>query len=175
MLSTAIRARTSDGLNEAQRRAVEHGLDAPFSAPPLLVIAGAGTGKTNALAHRVARLIEAGVDSNRIMLATFSRRAAAEMNRRVERLLERSSVAGPRPRPPAYAGTFHALGARLLREQAERIGLDPQFTILDREDAADVMALARNEAKLADQRNALSDQGHLPRDLFAHGERARRA
>ena len=149
MIPALIRARPADGLNDAQRRAVEHGLHAPLLAPPLLIIAGAGTGKTNALAHRVARLIEAGVDPNRIMLATFSRRAAAEMAKRVERLLERNHAGGPRPRAPAYAGPFHALGARLLREWAERIGLDPQFTILDREDAADLMNFARNEAKLS--------------------------
>ena len=100
MTLAAIRARAPDGLNDAQRRAVEHGLDAPLASSPLLVIAGAGSGKTNALAHRVARLIEAGIDSNRIMLATFSRRAAAEMARRVERLLERAHGAGPRLRAP---------------------------------------------------------------------------
>jgi len=148
MTLAAIRARAPDGLNDAQRRAVEHGLDAPLASPPLLVIAGAGSGKTNALAHRVARLIEAGIDPTRIMLATFSRRAAAEMGRRVERLLERDHHGGPRPRAPDYSGTFHALGARLLREYAERIGLDPQFTILDRADSADLMNWARNKAKL---------------------------
>ena len=98
-------------LNEAQRSAVEH------ERGPLLVIAGAGSGKTNTLAHRVAHLVLAGADPKRIMLATFSRRAAAELNRRVERILRRDL--GPEAAAaavPAYAGTFHAIGERLLRE-----------------------------------------------------------
>ena len=87
------------------------------------------------LAHRVATLILAGADPKRIMLATFSRRAATELGRRVERLLARhlppeaAAAAGP-----TYSGTFHAIGARLLREYAPRLGLDPQFTIHDREE-----------------------------------------
>jgi DNA helicase-2/ATP-dependent DNA helicase PcrA len=85
------------------------------------------------------------------MLATFSRRAAAELNRRVERILRREL--GPEAAAaatPAYAGTFHALGARLLREYAERIGLDPNFTIHDREDSADLMNLTRHAAGLSE-------------------------
>ncbi len=133
------------GLNDAQRAAVEHG------EGPLLVIAGAGTGKTNTLAHRVAHLVLSGVDPKRIMLATFSRRAAAELNRRVERLLRRDL--GPEAAAaatPAYAGTFHAIGARLLREYAERIGLDANFTIHDRADSADLMNWSRHGAGLSE-------------------------
>jgi DNA helicase-2/ATP-dependent DNA helicase PcrA len=133
-----------DGLNDEQAAAVEHG-DAP-----LLVIAGAGTGKTNTLAHRVARLVLEGADPRRIMLATFSRRAAAELNRRVERILRRDL--GPEAAAaatPAYAGTFHAIGARLLREYAARIGLDANFTIHDREDSGDLMNLTRHAAGLS--------------------------
>jgi len=133
-----------DGLNDAQAAAVEHG------EAPLLVIAGAGTGKTNTLAHRVAHLVLKGADPRRIMLATFSRRAAAELNRRVERILRRDL--GPdaaAAATPAYAGTFHAIGARLLREYAARIGLDPNFTIHDREDSADLMNLTRHAAGLS--------------------------
>src|SRR5690349_7924624 len=99
-------------LNPEQRHAVEHA-----GERPLLIIAGAGTGKTNTLAHRVAHLIVQGAHPNRIMLLTFSRRAAAEMTRRVERI---SSVALPPHRRAAadiaWSGTFHAIGARLLRE-----------------------------------------------------------
>ena len=84
-----------DGLNDAQRAAAEHG------EGPLLVIAGAGSGKTNTLAHRVAHLVLSGVDPKRIMLATFSRRAAAELNRRVERLAAARSRAGGRRRGDA--------------------------------------------------------------------------
>src|SRR5690348_10329303 len=72
-----------DSLNPQQRRAVEHGCDALDSSPPLLIIAGAGSGKTNTLAHRVAHLIVSGADPRRMMLLTFSRRAAVEMQRRV--------------------------------------------------------------------------------------------
>jgi DNA helicase-2/ATP-dependent DNA helicase PcrA len=134
------------GLNDAQAAAVAHD-----GATPLLVIAGAGSGKTNTLACRVAHLALSGVDPRRILLATFSRRAAAELTRRVERILRRHL--GPEAAAaaiPSYAGTFHALGARLLREYAERIGLDPHFTIHDREDSADLMALTRHAAGLTD-------------------------
>ena len=74
------------------------------------------------------------------MLATFSRRAAAELNRRVQRLLQKRMTAELAAlATPAYAGTFHSIGARLLREYAERIGLDRNFTIHDREDSGDLM------------------------------------
>jgi DNA helicase-2/ATP-dependent DNA helicase PcrA len=136
-------------LNPDQRRAVEHGTG--DGHPPLLIIAGAGSGKTNTLAHRVAHLIARGADPRRILLLTFSRRAAAEMRRRVERV--GAAVFGAQARPMAealtWAGTFHAIGARLLREYAERIGLDRSFTIHDREDAADLMNLVRHELDLS--------------------------
>ncbi|MGB7774170.1 MAG: UvrD-helicase domain-containing protein, partial [Pseudolabrys sp.] len=73
-------------LNPEQRHAVEHGGPSLLDATALLIIAGAGSGKTNTLAHRVAHLIVGGIDPRRIMLLTFSRRAAAEMQRRVERI-----------------------------------------------------------------------------------------
>ena len=99
--------------------------------PPLLVIAGAGSGKTNTLAHRVAHLIVNGADPRRILLMTFSRRAAAEMTRRVERIARQviGNRAGTMTDALTWAGTFHGIGARLLREYADRIGLDPAFTI----------------------------------------------
>jgi DNA helicase II / ATP-dependent DNA helicase PcrA len=135
------------GLNPEQRRAVEHGVGRDGTVgSPLLVIAGAGSGKTDTLAHRVARLIVNGADPSRILLMTFSRRAAAEMTRRVERIARKvlgdsSLLTGAL----MWAGTFHGVGARLLREYAERIGLDPGFTIHDREDSADLMNLVRHE------------------------------
>src|SRR5262249_5942160 len=132
-------------LNEEQRRAVEYGC--PDYAAPLLIIAGAGTGKTNTLAHRVAHLIVNGIDPRRIMLLTFSRRAATEMTRRVERIM--AKVTGPDAAIMAgaitWAGTFHAVGARLLREYAPQIGLDRSFTIHDRGDSADLLNLIRHE------------------------------
>ena len=140
-------------LNPEQRLAVEYGIGDPEGCGPLLVIAGAGSGKTAMLAHRVAALILSGADPKRIMLATFSRRAAAELGRRVERLLARRlAPEAAAAATPAYAGTFHGLGARLLREYAPRLGLDPQFTIHDREDLADLMNWARHEAGLGDSK-----------------------
>jgi DNA helicase-2/ATP-dependent DNA helicase PcrA len=140
-----------ENLNPQQRRAVEHGGSAPAQAAPLLIIAGAGSGKTSTLAHRVARLIERGADPRRIMLLTFSRRAAAEMTRRVGRIMagrpERSGAIADAMTSDAitWAGTFHAIGARLLREYAETIGIAPAFTIHDREDSADLMNLVRHD------------------------------
>jgi DNA helicase-2/ATP-dependent DNA helicase PcrA len=140
---------TEDSLNEAQRRAVHFG-DAARAPGPLLVIAGAGSGKTKTLVHRVAHLLAGGVDPERILLLTFSRRAAAEMERRTVRLLQRHRGAGSgvATRLP-WSGTFHATGARLLREHAALIGLDPQFTIHDRADSEDLMALVRHDEGFA--------------------------
>ncbi|MFO1315070.1 MAG: ATP-dependent helicase [Burkholderiales bacterium] len=133
-----------DTLNEAQRRAVLHGSGDPAPAP-LLVVAGAGTGKTSTLAHRVARLFREGADPQRLLLLTFSRRAAATLERRAGQALRALGGAG-RGEPPAlpWAGTFHSVGARILREYAPRVGLPPNFTIHDRGDAEDLMAIARN-------------------------------
>src|ERR1700739_914941 len=138
-----------ESLTREQRRAVEHGVREINAAPgpPLLVIAGAGSGKTNTLAHRVAHLIVNGADPRRILLMTFSRRAAAEMTRRVERIARQvtGSSGGGIVDALTWAGTFHGIGARLLREYADRIGLDPAFTIHDREDSADLMNVVRHE------------------------------
>ncbi|HMN82690.1 MAG TPA: ATP-dependent helicase [Burkholderiaceae bacterium] len=145
-------------LNDAQRAAATWGRrDAAgrFTCAPLLIIAGAGTGKTATLAHRVAHLVLEGVDPARILLLTFSRRAAQEMTRRAERLVaqalaqRRGSAAGtPAVRLP-WAGTFHSIGARLLREHAGQLGLDPSFGILDRGDAADLIDVIRHEHGLS--------------------------
>jgi DNA helicase-2/ATP-dependent DNA helicase PcrA len=135
-----------DSLNPEQRRAVEHGA-VPGPCAPLLVIAGAGSGKTNTLAHRVAHLIVSGADPRRILLMTFSRRAASEMTKRVEGIARKvmGDSAGVMTDALAWSGTFHGIGARLLREYSDQIGLDPQFTIHDREDSADLMNLVRHE------------------------------
>jgi DNA helicase-2/ATP-dependent DNA helicase PcrA len=131
-----ITAAALEDLNAEQRAAVEHG------DGPLLVIAGAGSGKTKTLAARVARLIADGADPSRILLLTFSRRAASEMIARVGKAL------GSDARIP-WAGTFHAVGARLLRELAPVIGIDAEFTIHDRSDSADLMGMARQELGIA--------------------------
>ncbi|MRG55710.1 AAA family ATPase [Phyllobacterium sp. SYP-B3895] len=136
-------------LNPEQRLAVEYGTELLPSTigGPLLVIAGAGSGKTNTLAHRVAHLIVKGTDPRRILLMTFSRRAASEMARRVERICGQvlGANAAIMTDALAWAGTFHGIGARLLRDYAEQIGLNPDFTIHDREDSADLMNLVRHE------------------------------
>ena len=136
-----------ESLNPEQRRAVEHGAAEAGGCAPLLVIAGAGSGKTNTLAHRVAHLIVGGADPRRILLMTFSRRAASEMTKRVERIARKvlGDNASVMTDALAWAGTFHGIGARLLREYAEQIGLDPAFTIHDREDSADLMNLIRHQ------------------------------
>ncbi|WP_211465792.1 ATP-dependent helicase [Collimonas silvisoli] len=139
------------GLNAQQRSAVEHdsGL-APQAVRPLLIIAGAGSGKTNTLAHRVARLVINGADPQRIMLLSFSRRAAQEMERRAGQVLSRvlktqGRAGGLQITSLPWAGTFHSIGARLLREYAGRIGLEPSFTIHDRGDSEDMLGLVRHE------------------------------
>jgi DNA helicase-2/ATP-dependent DNA helicase PcrA len=135
-------------LNPEQRAAVEHdiGVDAG-AVRPLLVIAGAGSGKTNTLAHRVARLIQGGFDPQRILLLTFSRRAATEMTHRAGSVLARvmGLRASQAPASLPWAGTFHSIGARLLREYAGRIGLDKSFTIHDRGDSEDLMGMVRHD------------------------------
>jgi DNA helicase II / ATP-dependent DNA helicase PcrA len=133
-------------LNTAQRTAVEHGTGGT-AVEPLLVIAGAGSGKTNTLAHRVAHVIALGANPGSILLLTFSRRAADEMARRAERIVRQLAADQPRLAGAKlhWTGTFHSVGARLLREYAGRIGLDPGFTIHDRGDSADLMNLVRQE------------------------------
>src|SRR6516165_8152330 len=128
-------------LNPEQRHAVEHGVR------PLLINAGAGSGKTKTLAHRVAHLIVQSVDPRRIMLLTFSRRAAEEMIRRVQRIASQVLPKQARLMVDAltWSGTFHAIGSRLLREYSDQIGLDRDFTIHDREDSADLMNLLRHD------------------------------
>ena len=147
-------------LNPEQRRAVEFGGTDFTAASPLLIIAGAGSGKTNTLAHRVAHLVVNGVDSRRIMLLTFSRRAADEMTRRVERITAHvlRGSAGL-AHALTWSGTFHAIGARLLREYAPQIGLDRSFTIHDREDSADLLNLIRHDLDLSKMEKRFPTKG----------------
>jgi DNA helicase-2/ATP-dependent DNA helicase PcrA len=141
-------------LNPDQAAAVLHGAPRPeggLHAGPLLVIAGAGTGKTSTLAHRVAHLLLAGVPPGRTLLLTFTRRAALEMTRRAQRVMAQalSAEATGRSRAPEnlrlpWSGTFHAIGNRLIREYASRLGVDPGFSVLDRGDAADLVDVVRH-------------------------------
>jgi len=146
---TAIGAILAE-LNQQQREAVLHGSE------PLLIVAGAGTGKTATLAHRVAYKIATGTDPGRILLLTFTRRAASEMLRRVDGILRRLEAESRRTdtaTTPAsgrvWGGTFHAVGTRLLRLHGRSIGLEPSFTILDRGDAEDLLGVLRTELGLA--------------------------
>lgn len=142
-------------LNSAQREAVEYGVQTGSvpAPPPLLIIAGAGSGKTKTLAHRVAHLIAQGADPRRILLLTFTRRAAEGMTRRAQSILSscgRSISPGTRQAGSlTWSGTFHGVANRLLRLHADSVGLDPSFTVLDRSDAADLINLLRNELGLS--------------------------
>jgi len=126
-------------LNEAQHTAACAG------SAPLLIVAGAGTGKTNTLAHRVAWLVLQGVSPERILLLTFTRRAAQEMTRRAQKIV---GEAAKEVRLP-WSGTFHSVANRLIRRHSARLGLDANFSVLDRGDAADLMDVVRHELGLS--------------------------
>jgi DNA helicase II / ATP-dependent DNA helicase PcrA len=143
-----------DALNPQQRRAATFGTpakDKGVTAGPLLILAGAGTGKTNTLAHRAAHLVLNGVDPARILMLTFTRRAAQEMIRRAQTIV--TAVLSDRGKMGdrsvqtrlLWSGTYHSIGNRILRLFAKHLGLDPNFTVLDRADAADLMDVIRHE------------------------------
>jgi len=135
-------------LNPAQLEAVTCG------DGPVLVIAGAGTGKTWTLACRVAYLIEQGVPPERILLLTFSRRAAREMLSRAGRLVDIKRAG------KVWGGTFHAIANRLLRQYGRPLGLAPDFTVLDQADMADLLDLIRSEQQSARDKR---EQRRFPR------------
>src|SRR6266513_249655 len=145
-------------LNPAQRKAVTHGQALPekgYRAGPLLIVAGAGTGKTDTLAHRVAHLVIHGVDPARIMMLTFTRRAATEMRRRAQEITRQAlneplgGVSHSIAQRLSWTGTFHSIGNRLLRHYAPHLQLDPHFSVIDRADAADLIDSLRQELGLA--------------------------
>src|SRR5262249_32785117 len=148
-----------DRLNGAQRKAVTHGEALPekgYRAGPLLIVAGAGTGKTDTLAHRVAHLVINGVDPARILMLTFTRRAALEMRRRAHDITRRAlddalggGLSNSISQRLSWAGTFHSIGNRLLRHYAAHLQLDPHFSVIDRGDAADLLDTLREELGLA--------------------------
>ena len=141
----------TQSLNTEQQAAVVYGSETSTTAP-LLIIAGAGTGKTNTLAHKTAHLIMSGASPERILLMTFARRAAAELSTRANRIVEQALRAKNKRFQPVtipWMGTFHSIAARLLREHAQSVGLDPDFTILDRNDSADMIDVIRHELELS--------------------------
>ncbi len=120
-------------LNQEQRQAVLH------EDGPMLVIAGAGTGKTKTLAARVAMLIDRGVPADRILLLTFTRRASAEMVRRADSMIEDRTVGR------VWGGTFHSVANRLLRRYGNAVGLSDGFTVMDRTDSESLFGILRTE------------------------------
>jgi DNA helicase II / ATP-dependent DNA helicase PcrA len=145
-------------LNAPQRKAVTHGEPLGgkgYRSGPLLIVAGAGTGKTDTLAHRVAHLVLNGVDPARILMLTFTRRAATEMRRRAHEITRKAldeplgSVSQSMAQRLSWAGTFHSIGNRLLRHYAPHLQLDPHFSVIDRADAADLLDSVRQELGLA--------------------------
>jgi len=148
-------------LNAPQRKAVTFGQPLQdgkgVRAGPLLVVAGAGTGKTSTIAHRVAWLAMNGVDPARILLLTFTRRAAQEMRRRAHDILRQalSDTLGNKAQAMLqrlnWAGTFHSIGNRLLRHYGRHLKLEPGFTVIDRSDSADLFDNLRQELGLTEQ------------------------
>ncbi|MFN9088707.1 MAG: ATP-dependent helicase, partial [Gemmatimonadaceae bacterium] len=143
-------AATGPALNAAQADAASHG------DTPLLIVAGAGTGKTRTLIHRVAALIGRGVPPSRILLLTFTRRAAQEMIGRCERLVGSASQ-------QVQGGTFHGVAHRLLRRFGPAAGLPADFTILDQSDAGDLMGLSRSALGYGDLKHAPRGAPRFPR------------
>jgi ATP-dependent DNA helicase UvrD/PcrA len=131
-------AKWDEGLDEAQLAAATHG------DGPLIVAAGAGTGKTRTLVARVAALLDRGVEPERILLLTFTRRAAEEMLSRAAATCDRSDAASK-----LWGGTFHAIAYRLVAEHAEALGQSGALSVLDPGDAHDLMDLLRHEYGLA--------------------------
>jgi DNA helicase-2/ATP-dependent DNA helicase PcrA len=156
---------TQQELNPQQRAAACYGRDQagkPFRSGPLLIIAGAGTGKTNTLAHRAAHLIGKGVAPKRVLLMTFSRRAAQELADRTRWIVtaklkeegqaENATISPVMPDTVTdlrWIGTFHSVVNRLLRLYAKKIGIDPGFTIIDRGDAGDLMDQLRHKLRFS--------------------------
>jgi DNA helicase-2/ATP-dependent DNA helicase PcrA len=142
-----------EALNEEQRAVVGAG------AGPILVIAGAGSGKTRTVTYRVARLIEAGVAPGRIMLVTFTNRAAREMLGRVESLLGQDVRR-------VWGGTFHSIANRILRRHAVSLGYENNYSILDSEDARDLIDACVDEAAI-DTRARRFPKGEVLADMFS--------
>src|ERR1700683_4124797 len=149
-------------LNPAQLEAVTH------RDGPLLVVAGAGSGKTRTLIYRVARLIESGVAPGAILLLTFTRRASQEMLRRAEQLV------GDRSRAVA-GGTFHSFANNVLRKWGQPLDLKPNFTILDRADMEDVINLLRSRMGFGSRERRFPKKGTLAESISMGRKKRRRA
>ena len=147
-------------LNDQQFAAVTAtGADDTVNSGPMLVIAGAGSGKTRTLTYRVAWLVEHGVPPSRILLLTFTNKAAKEMLRRVENLL-------PTDISAIWGGTFHHVGNRILRRHAKLLGFGSDFTILDREDSKDMLDACITEAGI-DTKQERFPKGDVLADVYS--------
>lgn len=164
-----------DGLNEQQREAVEH------IEGPLMIVAGAGSGKTKVLTTRIAHLLRNGVDAFNILALTFTNKAAAEMKERVEHILGNSEARN------LYIGTFHSVFARILRAEAHKLGYPNNFTIYDTDDAKSIIKGIVKDMNLDDKhykpayiynrisaaKNSLIDPLAYMQDSFIQQEDAR--
>lgn len=128
-----------NGLNDSQREAVTH------IKGPLMIVAGAGSGKTKVLTTRIAHLMANGVDAFNILALTFTNKAAAEMKERIEKILGNSEARN------LYVGTFHSVFARILRAEAHKLGYPSNFTIYDTDDSRSVLKTVINELHLDDK------------------------
>ena len=117
----------ADTLNNAQMEAVQH------LRSPCLVLAGAGSGKTRVITHKIVRLLQAGLRPSEIAAITFTNKAAQEMRERTR------ALTGPKAAKDLLVSTFHSLGVRMLREDGARLGLKPNFSILDSDDVLGVL------------------------------------
>src|SRR6056297_2267709 len=135
-------------LNKAQLDAVLH------DRGPVLLVAGAGTGKTRTLVYRVARLVESGTDPSEILLLTFTRRSAHEMLRRASQILDERCQR-------VEGGTFHHYCSKILHRYAEKIGYPEQFTIIDAGDAMDTVNLVRSQVDIPTQKKRFPKKSTL--------------
>ena len=135
-----------EGLNEAQKEAVE------CLGGPVLILAGAGSGKTKTLTHRIANLIQHGVQPTNILAVTFTNKAAREMRERLWKLTTDFSTEPPRSFMP-FMGTFHGIAVRILRQEADAVGLDRNFVIYDTDDQTSLIRRIMKELKLTDSKN----------------------
>jgi DNA helicase-2/ATP-dependent DNA helicase PcrA len=160
------------GLNEPQLEAVKH------INGPIMIVAGAGSGKTKVLTTRIAHLMASGVDSFNILALTFTNKAAKEMKERIERILGNNEARN------LYIGTFHSVFARILRAEANKIGYPNNFTIYDTDDSRSVLKTVINELNLDDKhykpsvvhnrissaKNALVGPGEYATDYYLQQE-----
>lgn len=158
-----------DELNAAQRQAVEH------TDGPLLILAGAGAGKTRVIAYRVRSLVRKGVNPSNILAVTFTNKAAREMRERIQALL----TSEPKEEGFPFIGTFHSFGVSVLRTHGSLMGIPKNFTIFDRSDAERMLKLAVTEAGLSPKevdmrriQGAISSQKNLDVSASDYGERA---